>query len=66
MNKHDTWIGIGSGLTGGCLKYATINEIQISFSHKLIESALIALVCGAAGMVGKELFTFCKKKWNKK
>ncbi|MCX6210137.1 MAG: hypothetical protein NTZ59_11750 [Bacteroidetes bacterium] len=66
MSRHDTLIGIGSGLTGGVIKYAAIAEVQVSFNHKLFESVLIAFLCGIAGMIGKELFNWGKKRIAKK
>lgn len=65
MHKHDTWIGISSGIFGGFVKYSSIALLQISFSQKLIESAVIAIVCGACGVIGKELIIFLKKKFFK-
>lgn len=66
MHKYDNWIGIGSGVTGGIIKYATIAEVQGSFSHKLLESVVIAVVCSLAGLLVKELYNWGKKKVFKK
>jgi hypothetical protein len=66
MHKGDTWMAVISGVGGGVYKYATMLQIEPSFKVKLIESALVAIICGACGVIGKEITSWVIKKWFKK
>mgnify|MGYP000626705343 CR=1 FL=1 len=58
----DAKTGIISGAVGGLSKYLLQINIDASFSEKLAEAAITAVVCGAAGYIGKEILVFIKKK----
>lgn len=63
FGEQNTRIGFVSGLLGGIAKF--ISTVEVSSIHRLIEAAITALVCGAAGVVGKEIVVFVKKKINR-
>jgi hypothetical protein len=66
QHSSDTLIGVVFGYIGGFISYLGQIEIHQSFSSKLIEASITAVVCGAAGVIGKEIVVYCKKKWFKK
>jgi len=61
INSHDTKIGFIIGMITGTIKY--IAQTEPSFWLRLSESALIALICGAAGVVGKDMILLVKRKF---
>ena len=63
FGQQNTQIGFVSGLLGGFAKF--ISDVEVSSIHRLVEAAITALVCGGAGVVGKEIVVFIKKKINK-
>lgn len=69
MHRSDnTTISFISGLLGGVLFKIQFLNIGTSGTMitKLIESGIIAFVCGIAGVIGKECYVFVKKKIKKK
>jgi len=57
---HDainTTIAFVCGILGGCLKYFALTGPNILMIFALLQAMFTALVCGAAGVAGKELFT---------
>lgn len=64
--QGNTLIGILSGLAGGLGKYFL--QIQTPFLLNILGAVITALLCGAAGVAGKEGFllikTFFKKRKN--
>jgi hypothetical protein len=63
FGEQNTRIGFVSGLVGGFAKF--ISTVEISSLNRLAEAAITALVCGAAGVVGKEIVVAIKKKINR-
>lgn len=63
FGEHNTKIGFISGAIGGFLKFIT--TVEASSFLKLIEAAITALICGAAGVIGKDAYTFIKSKLKK-
>jgi hypothetical protein len=62
MHEKNNAIGFLCGISGGCLQYLQIN-IHAAFLAKLMEAGTTALVCGAAGILGKEIVTHIKLKY---
>ena len=66
MHKYDTSISFISGVIGGFL--FKLNPFLLNIHPpepmitRLIESGLIAFVCGIAGVIGKEFYVWGKKK----
>lgn len=60
INSHDTKIGFIIGMISGMIKYVV--QTEPSFWLRLGESALIALICGAAGVIGKDMILLVKRK----
>lgn len=64
MNNHDnTTIGIISGITGGLGKY--LLQIQTPFLLNILGAIITAMLCGAAGVAGKEGFMFLRNYYLK-
>jgi len=59
----NTLIGFVSGLIGGALK--VILAMDANTMKNIVEAGLTALICGFAGVAGKELYLFIKKKIKK-
>lgn len=58
-------IGLLSGMVGGMFNY--ILQIQNgTFAGSVTKAAVTALICGAAGVAGKELYGLIKKRFKKK
>lgn len=58
-------IGLLSGMVGGMFNY--VLQIQSgTFVGSLTKATVTALICGAAGVAGKELYVFIKKRLKKK
>lgn len=59
-------IAAAVGMVGGLLKYNFLQITQsLGFWESLGKAALTALVCGIAGVVGKEIYGFAKRKFLK-
>jgi hypothetical protein len=56
---NNTLIGFICGLFGGSVKLITANAHDLP---TLIYAAITAIICGACGVAGKELYQFFKKK----
>lgn len=53
-SNNNTLVGILCGISGGMLKYfIQLNEAP--FMIKILEAGFTALLCGAAGAIGKHL-----------
>lgn len=55
-----------AGSVGGIVHYFLQINADLTFSEKLLESILTALVCGAAGYMGKETTIYIKTKISKR
>lgn len=62
MHHDDTKVGLAAGVIGGLGKYLLQITADASFGEKLFEAAITALICGAAGVGGKEIYSYIKKK----
>lgn len=60
-NSHDSKIGLISGLIGGIGKYFI--QIHTPFIVNLVGAMFTALMCGFAGVLGKEIYTYIKRKF---
>lgn len=60
---NNTLLGFICGVAGGTIKLLTSNNVQDLAT--LFYAAFTAVVCGAAGVAGKELYYFFKKKIKK-
>ena len=54
-----------SGIIGGMFKYF-LQVNNSSFFVGLSKAAITALICAVAGLAGKELYAFCKRRILKK
>ncbi len=70
MHKYDTSISFFSGVLGGVAFKLNSFLLNIQPTEtmltRLIESGVIAFVCGIAGVIGKEFYVWAKKKFKKK
>jgi len=53
----NTTIGFVCGILGGCLKYFALTSGNMLMIFAVLQAMMTALLCGAAGVAGKELFT---------
>jgi len=60
-NGVNTTIGFVCGILGGCLK-VIITSANILMILPLLSAMLTALLCGAAGVAGKEFYLYIKKR----
>lgn len=56
----NTLIGFISGILGGSGSF--LLQIQANFWGTMMIAILTALLCGAAGVAGKEAYYFCKQR----
>ena len=56
MKTTDNIIGFISGLFGGCIKF--LMDANPNYPANLLQACITALVCGAAGYIGKQLVVF--------
>jgi hypothetical protein len=63
-NNHDSKIGLLSGLVGGVGKYFL--QINEPFAINLLQASITALICGVAGVAGKEIYIAIKKQLKSK
>lgn len=56
-------IALLSGAIGGILKYIQLLQVPSPFLLVAVRAVLMAFICGAAGVAGKELYVFVKKKY---
>lgn len=63
-NGLNTIIGFVCGILGGLVDYAIRASPLTIFA--VMQAALTALICGAAGIAGKEVYIYIKKKITKK
>lgn len=59
----NTVLGFVCGAIGGVIKLLTSVE-PYHWSH-IVQAAITAIICGAAGVAGKELYYFIKKYFRK-
>lgn len=62
-NSNST-IGFVSGVIGGLGKF--LLNINANYWQNLLEAGFTALICGALGVAGKEVYTAIKKRLNGK
>lgn len=55
-NALNTTIGFVCGILGGCLKFH-LTSASMLMIFAMFQAVLTALLCGAAGVAGKELWT---------
>jgi hypothetical protein len=60
--KHNNFTGAVAGIGGGCFHYLLQINVDVAFMVKLGEAGITAMVCGAAGIIGKEIVVFIKAK----
>ena len=63
-NGLNTIIGFVCGILGGLVDYAIRASPLTIFA--VMQAAITALVCGGAGVAGKEVYIYIKKKIIKK
>lgn len=63
-NGLNTIIGFVCGILGGLVDYA-IRASQLTI-FAVMQAGITALVCGGAGVAGKELYLYLKNKITKK
>lgn len=61
-NKLNTQLSVVVGAFCGMIKYFT-GYLETMFIINLLQAGLTALVCGALGVAGKELYGYGKKKY---
>lgn len=64
--QADNKIGFISGLAGGAYQYILNINLPIDFWSKLVEAGITAIVCGFAGVAGKELYKIIRSAIIKK
>ena len=57
----DNRLSFTIGSLVGFIQYWLNIHLPVDFWSKLLEGVITALLCGFAGMIGKELFTITKK-----
>lgn len=57
--KLDNLLAFLTGLFGGCIKY--LLDINPNYPTTLVQATITALICGAAGYIGKEIIVFLKR-----
>ena len=57
----NTVLGFICGILGGTIDYFTRAQPMVIFA--ILQAAFTAFLCGAAGVAGKELILYCKKKF---
>ena len=65
QSTYNTATGFFCGILGGFFHYLQIGS-DIEYIHRLIEAGVTALICGAAGVIGKEIVVWVKNKFFKK
>ena len=63
-NGLNTIIGFVCGILGGLADYAIRASPLTIFA--VMQAGITALICGAAGVAGKEVYIYIKKKITKK
>ena len=58
--SFNTFFAAVCGLVGGTISYSLTNLLMMG---AILQAAFTALICGAAGVAGKELFSLCKRKF---
>lgn len=61
-NQPNTFLGFVCGILGGTVDF--VIRAKPLFIVGVFQAAFTAAVCGAAGVAGKELYTYAKK-WYK-
>ena len=64
MRNTDNLIGFISGLFGGSINF--LLDANPNYPSNLLQACITALVCGAAGFIGKEIVVVVKKMISKK
>lgn len=57
-NESNTFLGLICGIVGGLFKYFL--QMHTVFYINVLQAAMTALICGAAGVAGKEGYLFIK------
>lgn len=60
-NGVNTTIGFVCGILGGCAK-VVLTSANMLMILPILSAMLTALLCGAAGVAGKEFYLFIKKQ----
>ncbi len=58
--EANTRIGLLAGMIGGMFKYIMLQMQVEGFGESAMKAALTALLCGLAGVAGKEIYSFLK------
>lgn len=58
--EQNTKVGILAGMIGGMYKYILLQMQSDAFIITMTKAGLTALVCGLAGVAGKEIYSFLK------
>lgn len=61
---NNNTIGFAIGMVGGTVKFLT--ALPAEFFPNLIGASVTALICGACGIAGKELYIYIKRKLKRK
>lgn len=64
--EQNTKIGLLAGMIGGMYKYILMQVQTQGFGESLLKAAFTALICGIAGVAGKEVYSFFKGRILKK
>lgn len=59
LRQTDNFIGFISGLFGGCIQF--LLDANPNYPSNLLQACITALVCGAAGFIGKEIVVAIKR-----
>lgn len=59
--ETNTRIGLLAGMIGGMWKYIMLQVQVEGFGESAMKAAATALICGLAGVAGKEIYGFLKK-----
>ena len=59
-DKINSLLAFVAGVFGGSIKFLLVSNPNYPVS--LLQAVLTALLCGFAGVVGKELYGWCKRK----
>lgn len=59
--EQNTKVGLLAGMIGGMWRYIMLQVNTQGFGESLMKAAFTALICGVAGVAGKEIYGLLKK-----
>lgn len=61
MKQIDNLLACMTGLFGGAIRF--LLDANPNYPCSLLQATITALICGAAGYVGKEIIVYLKRKF---